>query len=64
MLWRRGDEAGARACLAAATAFAGGSPGENPVARAFVERWLAPLLQGPEPPPTSPASDAPLLVRP
>ncbi len=62
VLWRRGDEAGARACLVAADAFAAGSPGENPVARAFVERWLAPLLGGAEPAPAAP--ETPLLVRP
>lgn len=63
VLWRRGNEAGARACLAAADAFAAGSPAENPVARAFVERWLAPLLGGTEPAPAA-APETPLLVRP
>jgi hypothetical protein len=67
VLWRRGDEAGARACLAAAAAFAGRAPGENPVARAFVERWLAPLLAaatGAEPAPAPSPDEPSLLVRP
>ena len=65
--WRQGDEAGARACLAAAAAFAAGKPGENPVARAFLERWLAPLLAaaaGAEPGAPAAADEPPLLVRP
>ena len=44
VLWKRGDEADARACLAAADAFRAGSPGENPVARAVLEVLLAPVL--------------------
>lgn len=42
--WRRGEEAEARACLAAARAFAEQPGAENPVAHAFVELWLKPLL--------------------
>jgi hypothetical protein len=64
--WRRGEEAEARACLAAARAFAERPGQENPVARAFVELWLKPLLaaaagEGPAKP-EPPASE--LLVRP
>jgi hypothetical protein len=65
--WKSGDEAGARACLAAAAAFASRAPGENPVARAFVERWLAPLLAaaaGEKEAPAPPAAEPSLLVRP
>jgi hypothetical protein len=65
--WKGGDEAGARACLAAAAAFASRAPGENPVARAFVERWLAPLLAaaaGEKEAPAPPAAEPTLLVRP
>ncbi len=43
--WRAGDEAAARACLAAARAFAERAPGENPVARALLERPLRPALE-------------------
>jgi hypothetical protein len=63
--WRRGEEEEARACLAAARAFAAQPVAENPVARAFAEVWFRPLLAaepgggaaGPEP-------ESPLLVRP
>lgn len=43
--WRGGDEARARGCIAAARAFRAGSPRENPVARALLERALRPLLE-------------------
>jgi hypothetical protein len=43
--WRRGEESEARACLAAARGFEERAPGDHPVARAFVELWLRPLLQ-------------------
>lgn len=43
--WQRGDESQARRCLAAARAFRDGSPRENPVARALLERALRPLLE-------------------
>jgi hypothetical protein len=65
--WKSGDEAGARACLAAAAAFARRPPRENPVARAFVERWLAPLLAaatGEKEAAAAPAAEPSLLVRP
>jgi hypothetical protein len=65
--WKSGDEAGARACLAAAAAFASRAPGENPVARAFLERWLAPLIAaatGEKDAPAQPAAEPSLLVRP
>ena len=65
--WKNGDEAGARVCLAAAAAFASRAPGENPVARAFVERWLAPLIAaatGEKEAPAEPAAEPSLLVRP
>jgi hypothetical protein len=44
VLWQRGEEADARACLAAARAFRQGGAGENPVARALIEAVLAPVL--------------------
>jgi hypothetical protein len=43
--WRAGDEAAARACLAAAREFASTKPAENPVARALVERVLRPAFE-------------------
>jgi hypothetical protein len=63
--WRGGDEPGARACLAAAAAFEHQPGSENPVARAFIELWLRPLLNPPEAE-TAPAATAEpsLLVRP
>jgi hypothetical protein len=61
-LWRRGEESDAGACLAAARAFAEQPVAENPVARAFAEVWLRPLL-GAEPAPAA-EPEAPLLVRP
>jgi len=62
--WRRGDEPAARACLAAASAFAERPGAENPVARAFVELWLRPLLEA-APGEAPPAEAEPsLLVRP
>ena len=65
--WRRGEEGEARACLAAAAAFEQGSGGENPVARAFVEVWLRPLLSAAAGEPPAPAEEpepSSLLVRP
>ncbi len=66
VFWRRGDEAGARACLAAAAAFASPPAAGNPVARAFVELWLRPLLASAEgeAPASEPKSEPSLLVRP
>jgi hypothetical protein len=63
--WRSGDEAAARACLAAATTFESVPGGENPLARAFIELWLRPLLSSPdaEKPPAA-AAEPSLLVRP
>jgi hypothetical protein len=43
--WRSGDETAARACLAAARAFASASPAENPVARALLARVLQPAFE-------------------
>jgi hypothetical protein len=43
--WRSGDAAAARACLAAARAFASGPPEENAVARALLERVLRPAFE-------------------
>jgi hypothetical protein len=43
--WRRGDDEQGRRCIAAARAFREGSPRENPVARALLERALRPLLE-------------------
>lgn len=45
VLWKEGDEEGARACLAAALAFESAPIGENPVARAMLEIPLAPVLE-------------------
>lgn len=44
VLWRRGRDDDARACLAAARAFREEAPAENPVARAMLEVVLAPVL--------------------
>ncbi len=66
--WRSADEEAARACLTAAAAFEREPTGDNPVARAFVELWLRPLLSaGDETTPAPSAEEAPegsLLVRP
>jgi hypothetical protein len=64
--WRRGDEPAARACLAAASTFEAQSGAENPVARAFVELWLRPLLGAAsgEPPAAAKEPEPSLLVRP
>ncbi len=43
--WRAGDASAARACLAAAREFAKAPPGENPVARALLERPLRPAFE-------------------
>jgi hypothetical protein len=45
VIWKEGDEEGARACLAAALAFESSPIGENPVARAMLEIPLAPVLE-------------------
>jgi hypothetical protein len=42
--WRSGDEAAARACLAAAREFAAAQPADNPVARALLGRVLRPAF--------------------
>lgn len=42
--WKTGQEDLARACLAGAQAFRDEPPGDNPVARALLERLLSPLL--------------------
>ena len=64
--WRRGEENEARACLAAARAFVERPGAENPVARAFVELWLRPLLAAAagETPAPAPEAEPSLLVRP
>jgi hypothetical protein len=63
--WRRGEESEARACLAAACAFEERAGDENPVARAFVEVWLEPLLAATRSEePGAPAPEPSLLVRP
>jgi hypothetical protein len=46
VLWRRGDEASARACLAGAASLASASEGVSPVARAMLEASLGPALEG------------------
>jgi hypothetical protein len=67
VFWRAGDEERARACLAGALSLEGEAAGESPVARAFIERWLAPMLaaagseEGKSP---SAEDESPLLVRP
>jgi hypothetical protein len=45
VLWRRGDEAAARACLAAARAFETLPPARNPVARALIDVPLASFFE-------------------
>jgi hypothetical protein len=45
VIWKGGDEEGARACLAAALAFESSPIRENPVARAMLEIPLAPVLE-------------------
>jgi hypothetical protein len=64
--WRRGEESEARACLAAAAAFEQRPGRENPVAHAFVELWLRPLLSAAsgEPPTPTPEPEPSLVVRP
>jgi len=65
--WRRAEESEARACLAAARAFEEQPGSANPVARAFVEVWLRPLLSaasGEEPPAPSEEPEPSRLVRP
>lgn len=57
VLWRRGRDDDARAALAAAAAFEDGLA-ENPVALAFVEVWVAPLLAGPGAAAEGPAPEA------
>jgi hypothetical protein len=67
VFWRAGDEERARACLAGALSLEDEAAGESPVARAFIERWLAPMLAaaGSEEGKSPPAEDeSPLLVRP
>jgi hypothetical protein len=58
--WQQGREADARACLAAADAWRGSAEAHAPLARAFVETWLAPVLRD------QPAREEapPLVVRP
>ena len=46
VFWKTDREEDARACLAAADAFRGKPPAENPIARALLEAVLAPLLAG------------------
>ena len=66
--WNRGDEAAARACLAAAEAFvAEGSQRDNPVARLLLELPLRPAIEAgnaPEPDEEAASDDSPLIVRP
>jgi hypothetical protein len=67
VFWRAGDEERARVCLAGAASFEGDAPGESPVARAFVERWFAPMLGaagGDDAKPPAAEDESPLLVRP
>jgi len=45
VLWKRGLEEEARACLAAARRFGDTAPADEPVARALLEAALAPLLE-------------------
>ncbi len=46
LLWRRGDEDAARACLAAAAAFEEREPRDNPLARAMLWIPLGPAIAG------------------
>jgi hypothetical protein len=45
LMWRGAREDDARAALAAAGRFRAGTPVDNPVARAMLEVWLAPVLK-------------------
>jgi hypothetical protein len=61
--WKAGREDDARELLAAAAALREPGAARLPLARAFLETWLAPLLR--EAPPQQPeAASAPLVVRP
>jgi hypothetical protein len=74
VIWKHGDEDGARACLAAAAAFEAGSPRDNPVARALLEVPLRPALRSlessdeagdaPEAAEATPPGESPLIVKP
>lgn len=58
VLWSKGRDDDARACLAAASAFREGDLEENPAARAMLEVVLAPVLAGGEPAGEAPEEEA------
>jgi len=63
VFWKMGNEADARACLAAAKAFREQGPADNPVALALIETLLAPVLASlDEPAPSAPEPS--LIVKP
>jgi hypothetical protein len=64
LLWKTGREEDAKACLAAADAFRGKPPAENPIARALLDAVLAPLLAGLEEQAPREAEPPSLLVKP
>jgi hypothetical protein len=66
VFWRSGDEERARACLAGAASIESDEAGEGLLARAFVERWLAPVLASAAGEEGTPAAEeeSPLLVKP
>jgi hypothetical protein len=64
VLLARGDEAGARACLAAAAAFERRPPAENPLARALFERPLTGFLEQLEQKEREDAEQGSLIVKP
>lgn len=64
LLWKRGQEDDARACLAAARAFRDGTAARHPVARATVEEMLAPVLERVESEAKPEGDAASLLVKP
>lgn len=64
VFWKTGREDEARACLAAARAFRERAPEENPVARAQLGVWLAPVLGRFDEDKSGGQPDEPLLVTP
>jgi hypothetical protein len=64
VLLARGDEAGARACLAGAAAFASRPPAENPLAQALFERPLTGFLEQLEQKEREEAEKGSLIVKP
>lgn len=64
VFWKGQREEDARACLAAADAFRGGSPRENPVARAMLDSVLQPAIAAANEEEEKGGEDSDLLVKP